>query len=59
MGAGYLARVGRDRVIVIPKSVAEAAGIAEDKRVRVFADGDRIAIEPVRDVVWLALHGGG
>ena len=35
-------RVGKKRVIVIPKSVADEV---------------KIVIEPVRDAVWLALYG--
>ena len=50
-------RVGRKRVIVIPKSIAEAVGISEGQRIKVMAAGDKIVIEPVRDAVWLALHG--
>mgnify|MGYP001772984458 FL=1 len=50
-------RVGRKRVIVIPKSVAEEVKISEGQRVRIFAAGDKIVIEPVRDAVWLALYG--
>ena len=50
-------RVGKKRVIVIPKVVADEVKIGEGQRVRVFADGDKIVIEPVRDAVWLALYG--
>ena len=50
-------KVGKKRVIVIPKAVAEAVKIREGQRVRVMAIGDRIVIEPVRDAVWLALYG--
>jgi len=50
-------RVGRKRVIVIPKAIAEAVKISEGQRVRIMAVGDRIVIEPVRDAVWLALYG--
>ncbi len=50
-------RVGRKRVIIIPKAVAEAVKIREGQRVRVMAVGDRIVIEPVRDAIWLALYG--
>jgi len=50
-------RVGRKRVIVIHKKVADAVGIREGQRVRLVAQGDRIVIEPVRDAIWLALHG--
>lgn len=50
-------KVGRKRVIVIPKAVAEAVKIREGQRVRVMAVGDKIVIEPIRDTVWLAIHG--
>ncbi|ABN69439.1 transcriptional regulator, AbrB family [Staphylothermus marinus F1] len=50
-------KVGRKRVIVIPKAVAEAVKIREGQRVRVMAVGDKIVIEPIRDAVWLAIHG--
>jgi AbrB family looped-hinge helix DNA binding protein len=57
LGITIETRVGRKRVIVIPKAVAEAVGLVEGQRVRVRAEGDRIVIEPVRDALWLALHG--
>ena len=50
-------KVGKKRVIVIPKVIAEAVKISEGQRVRVMAVGSRIVIEPVRDAVWLALYG--
>ncbi len=50
-------KVGRRRVIVIPKEVAEIVGIAEGQRIRIVALEDKIVIEPVRDAIWLALHG--
>ncbi len=45
------------RVIVIPKPVAEAVGISDGQRVKIIAAEDKTIIEPVRDAVWLALHG--
>ena len=50
-------KVGKKRVIVIPKVIAEAVKISEGQRVRIMAVGGRIVIEPVRDAVWLALYG--
>ncbi|ADI31610.1 AbrB/MazE/SpoVT family DNA-binding domain-containing protein [Staphylothermus hellenicus] len=50
-------KVGKKRVIVIPKAVAEAVKIREGQRIRIMAVGDRIVIEPIRDAVWLAIHG--
>ncbi|MCE4621022.1 MAG: AbrB/MazE/SpoVT family DNA-binding domain-containing protein [Desulfurococcales archaeon] len=57
MGLVVETRVGRKRVIVIPKAIADAVGISEGQKVRVMAVGDKIVIEPVRDAVWLALYG--
>lgn len=51
------ARISKEKVIVIPKSIAEAVGVREGQRVKVMVVGDRIVVEPVRDVVWLALYG--
>ncbi|MEM3734964.1 MAG: AbrB/MazE/SpoVT family DNA-binding domain-containing protein [Nitrososphaerales archaeon] len=50
-------KVGRKRVVVIPKAIAEAVKIGEDQRIRIMVMGDRIVIEPVRDAAWLALYG--
>mgnify|MGYP000344840628 CR=1 FL=1 len=50
-------KVGRKRVIVIPKAVADTVKISEGQKVRVVAMRDKVVIEPVRDAVWLALHG--
>lgn len=50
-------KVGRKRVIVIHKRVADAVGLREGQRVRIIAQGDRVVIEPIRDAIWLALHG--
>jgi len=50
-------RVGKRRVIIIPKAIAEAVKIIEGQRVRVMAVGGKIVIEPIRDAVWFALYG--
>ncbi len=50
-------KVGKKRVIVIPKKVADAVKISEGQKVRVTAVEDKVLIEPVRDAIWLALHG--
>ena len=50
-------RVGRKRVIVIPKAVAEAVKLQEGQRVRIMAVNGKIIIEPIRDAIWLALYG--
>ena len=55
MGIVVETRVGRKRVVVIPKAVAEAVGLVEGQRVR--AEEGRVVIEPVRDALWPALYG--
>ncbi len=50
-------KIGRKRVIVIPKVIADAVKVREGQKVRIMAVGDKIVIEPVRDAVWLALYG--
>ena len=50
-------KVGKKRVIVIPKKIADAVNIKEGQKIEIKAVGDKIIIEPVRDAVWLAIHG--
>lgn len=57
MSLAVEARVGRKRVVVIPKAIAEAVGLVEGQRIRIRVEGDRIVIEPIRDPLWLAIHG--
>ena len=56
MGA-VITKVGKKRVIVIPKAIANELKISEGQKVRITTDGERIIIEPIRDAIWLALHG--
>ena len=57
MGASVEARVGGKRVVVIRKEVADAVGLREGQEVRVAVQVGKIVIEPIRDAIWLALHG--
>ena len=57
MGLVVETRIGRKRVIVIPKAIAEAVKLSEGQKVRIMAVEGRIVIEPIRDAVWLAIHG--
>jgi len=50
-------KVGKKRVIVIPKVIADAVKIHEGQRVKIMAVGDKIVIEPIRDAIWIALYG--
>ena len=57
MGASVETKVGRKRVIVIHKKIADAVGLREGQRVRIAVQGGKIVIEPIKDAIWLALHG--
>ena len=50
-------KIGKKRIVVIPKVIAEAVKIHEGQRVKIMTVNDKVVIEPVRDAVWLALHG--
>ncbi len=52
-----ITKVGKKRIVVIPKAIAEEVKISEGQKIRITTDGERIIIEPVRDAIWLALHG--
>jgi len=47
-------RIGKKRVLVIPKAIAEALSLSA---VKITATEDKIIIEPLRDAIWLSLHG--
>ena len=51
------ARVGGKRVVVIHKKIADAVGLREGQKVRIAVQGGKIVIEPIKDAIWLALHG--
>ena len=51
------ARIGRKRVLVIPKAIAESLSLEEGSAVRITATGGKMIVEPLRDAVWLSLHG--
>ncbi len=51
------AKVGKKRVLVIPKKIAERVGINEGTIVELKEEGNKIIIEPLRDAVWLSIYG--
>jgi AbrB family looped-hinge helix DNA binding protein len=51
------ARVGRKRVLVIPKIVAEKLGVDEGSAVKITVVEDKMVIEPLHDAIWLSLYG--
>jgi AbrB family looped-hinge helix DNA binding protein len=50
-------KVSRKRLVAIPKAVAEKLGIVEGMKLKLYVEGDRIVLEPVRDALWFAVHG--
>jgi len=57
MGVSVETKLGKKRVLVIPKRIADAVKIKEGQRVRIEVVDDKIVIEPIRDAIWLAIHG--
>ena len=51
------ARIGRKRVLVISKVIAESLGLGEGSTVKMTAMEGKIVIEPLHDAIWLSLHG--
>ncbi|MEQ9714517.1 MAG: AbrB/MazE/SpoVT family DNA-binding domain-containing protein [Candidatus Asgardarchaeia archaeon] len=49
-------KIGKKRVLVIPKKIAEITGINEGTKVKISTEGSKIIIEPIIDAVWIALH---
>ncbi|RLE52993.1 MAG: hypothetical protein DRJ33_02225 [Candidatus Methanomethylicota archaeon] len=50
-------RVGKKRVLVIPKNIAEEVGIREGSIVKLSVQGKNVVIEPEYDAIWLSLRG--
>jgi AbrB family looped-hinge helix DNA binding protein len=50
-------KVSRKRLAAIPKAVAEKLGIVEGMKLKLYVEGSRIVLEPVRDALWFAVHG--
>ena len=57
MGLTVKARIGKKRVLVIPKAIAESLGLDEGSAVRITATENKMIIEPLRDAIWLSLYG--
>jgi len=50
-------KIGKKRVVVIPKRIADELGLKEGSKVLIRLEGDKIVIDPYVDPVWMALHG--
>jgi AbrB family looped-hinge helix DNA binding protein len=56
-GPAFEVKVHSGRRITIPRAAADLLGIEEGSRLRLHVEGDRVVLEPVRDALWLAMHG--
>ncbi|OYT26548.1 MAG: AbrB family transcriptional regulator [Thermoprotei archaeon ex4572_64] len=52
-----ITRIGKRRTLVIPKEIAEKVGIDEGVSIKIRIEDNKIIIEPIRDAIWLSLHG--
>ena len=50
-------RVGKKRVIVIPKRIADELGLREGMEVKISLTKDGILVKPVLDAITLSLKG--
>jgi AbrB family looped-hinge helix DNA binding protein len=50
-------KVSKRRRISLPKTIAEMIGIREGMKLKMYIEGDRIIIEPVKDAFWYAMYG--
>jgi AbrB family looped-hinge helix DNA binding protein len=57
VGLAFEVKVHSEKRITIPKAVADLLGIEEGSRLRLRVEGDRVVLEPVRDALWLVMHG--
>lgn len=57
MALTFKTRIGKKRVLVIPKKIAERLNLDEGTAVKIMALEGRMIIEPLRDAIWLSLHG--
>jgi len=51
------ARIGKKRVLVISKAIAESLSLDEGSTVRITSTEDKIIIESLRDAIWPSLRG--
>ena len=57
MNLSAKAKIGKKRTLVIPKAIAETLNIDEESKVKITVLNDKIVIKPLRDAIWLSLHG--
>jgi AbrB family looped-hinge helix DNA binding protein len=44
-------KVSKKRLVAIPKAVAEKLGIVEGMKLKLYVEGNRTVLEPVRDAL--------
>jgi bifunctional DNA-binding transcriptional regulator/antitoxin component of YhaV-PrlF toxin-antitoxin module len=48
-------KVSKKRLAAIPKAVTERFSIVEDMKLKLYVEGSRIVLEPVRETLWFAV----
>jgi AbrB family looped-hinge helix DNA binding protein len=51
MSLTKISRIGKKRVLVIPKAIADQVGLMERSRVKITSSGWKIIIEPILDAI--------
>lgn len=56
-GLVFIVKVGRKRIITIPKAVAEEVGLVEGSKVKITVENGKLILEPIHDAIWLSMYG--
>ncbi len=57
MSLTFEKKIYRKNIIVLPRELLDKIGLTEGMKVRIYSKDDKIIIEPVKDAIWLAVHG--
>ncbi len=57
MPKSLMIRVGRKRIIVIPKQIASELGIEEGDKLLLIVDDNKIILKPIPNAITLSLRG--
>ncbi len=57
MSLTFEKKIYRKNIIVLPRELLDKIGLTEGMKVRIYSRDNKIIIEPVKDAIWLAVHG--
>ncbi len=57
MSLTFEKKIYRKNIIVLPRELLDKTGLTEGMRVRIYSQDNKIIIEPIKDAIWLAVHG--